>query len=49
MLGDPLLDPATGLPLTRIREGVPEIVRGPALVETMAERRRGAAWRARAA
>ncbi len=36
MLGDPQLDPVTGLPLTRIEEGVLVIVRGPALVDTMA-------------
>ena len=36
MLGDPQLDPVTGLPLTRIEEGVLVIVRGPALVDTAA-------------
>ncbi len=36
MLGDPQLDPVTGLPLTRIEEGVLVIVRGPALVDTTA-------------
>src|SRR6478735_929079 len=36
MLGDPQLDPVTGMPVTRIREGVLEIVRGAALVDTMA-------------
>ncbi|MEO7156680.1 MAG: hypothetical protein ABI039_03900, partial [Vicinamibacterales bacterium] len=36
MLGDPQLDPVTGLPITRIEEGVLVIVRGPALVDTMA-------------
>ena len=36
MLGDPLIDPVTGLPMTRIEEGVLVIVRGPALVDTMA-------------
>jgi cytochrome c553 len=35
MLGDPLIDPGTGRPLTRLREGVPEVVRGAPLVETM--------------
>ncbi|RZU02804.1 hypothetical protein [Rivibacter subsaxonicus] len=35
LLGDPLLD-ANGRPQTRIMDGVPEIVRGAALVETMA-------------
>ncbi|MEP7302796.1 MAG: hypothetical protein ABI699_14875, partial [Caldimonas sp.] len=34
MLGDPLIDPATGLPVTRIEEGVLMIARGPALVDT---------------
>jgi Hydrazine synthase alpha subunit middle domain len=34
LIGDPLLD-ANGQPVTRIEEGVPVIVRGPALVETM--------------
>ena len=34
LLGDPVIDPATGLPVTRIEEGVPMIVRGAALVET---------------
>ena len=38
VLGDPLIDPATGLPVTRLDDGVPMIVRGPALVETMARR-----------
>ena len=36
MLGDPQLDAVTGLPVTRIRDGVLEIVRGAALVDTMA-------------
>jgi hypothetical protein len=35
LLGDPLLD-GNGQPVTRIREGVAEVVRGAALVETMA-------------
>ncbi|MDH4060410.1 MAG: hypothetical protein OEU94_06320 [Aquincola sp.] len=34
LLGDPLLD-ANGQPVTRVRDGVAEVVRGPALVETM--------------
>ena len=34
LLGDPVIDPATGLPQTRIEEGVPMIVRGAPLVET---------------
>lgn len=33
MVGDPVIDPATGLPQTRLREGVPEVVRQPARVE----------------
>jgi len=36
MLGDPVLDPVTGLPRTRIEEGVIVIERGPALVDTAA-------------
>ncbi len=35
MLGDPLLDNA-GRPVIRVREGVPEVERGPALVDTAA-------------
>jgi len=35
LIGDPVIDPATGLPQTRIEEGVPVIVRGAALVENM--------------
>jgi len=34
-LGDPLIGP-NGQPVTRIEDGVPMIVRGPALIETMA-------------
>jgi hypothetical protein len=34
LLGDPVIDTTTGLPRTTIREGVPVIERGPALVET---------------
>jgi hypothetical protein len=34
MLGDPVIDAATGQPVTRLDEGVPMVVRGPALVET---------------
>ncbi len=34
LLGDPVIDPATGLPKTRVREGVIEIVRDAALVDT---------------
>jgi hypothetical protein len=34
LLGDPVLD-ANGQPVTRLVDGVPELVRGPALVNTM--------------
>ena len=34
LLGDPVIDPVTGQPQTRVEEGVSMIVRGPALVET---------------
>ncbi len=34
VLGDPLIDAATGQPVFRLDDGVPMIVRGPALVET---------------
>ncbi|HET7863876.1 MAG TPA: hypothetical protein VFL86_05655 [Burkholderiaceae bacterium] len=34
LVGDPVIDAATGLPRTTIRDGVPVIDRGPALVET---------------
>ena len=36
LVGDPLIDPATGLPQVSLRDGVPMIERGAALVETMA-------------
>ena len=36
LLGDPVIDPVTGLPVTRIEEGELMVVRGPALVDTMA-------------
>lgn len=36
MLGDPVIDSVTGLPQTRIEEGVLTIVRGAALVDTAA-------------
>ena len=36
MIGDPLIDPVTGLPETEIKEGVLVIKRGPALVDTAA-------------
>ncbi len=35
LIGDPVIDPATGQPQTRLEEGVPVIVRGAALVENM--------------
>jgi len=34
LVGDPVIDPDTHLPVTRIEEGVRVIVRGPALVDT---------------
>ena len=34
LLGDPVIDAATGRPVIRIREGVPEVVRSAPLVET---------------
>ena len=34
LLGDPVIDATTGHPVIRVREGVPEVVRGPSLVET---------------
>ena len=36
LLGDPVIDSATGRPVTRLEDGVPVVVRGAALVETMA-------------
>jgi hypothetical protein len=36
LVGDPVIDPVSGLPQTRLEEGVPVIVRGPALVDTSA-------------
>jgi hypothetical protein len=35
MVGDPVIDSVTGLPQIEVREGVPEVVRGAPLVETM--------------
>jgi hypothetical protein len=35
LLGDPLIDSTTGLPQIEVREGVPEVVRGVPLVDTM--------------
>ena len=49
LLGDPVIDTATGLPVTRIRDGVPEIVRGVALVETMSGNAAGMARSSRLA
>ncbi len=34
LLGDPVIDAVTGLPVTRLEDGVPMIVRGAPLVET---------------
>ena len=34
VLGDPVIDAVTGLPVVRVEEGVPMVVRGAALVET---------------
>ena len=34
LLGDPVIDAATGKPVIELRDGVPMVVRGPALVET---------------
>ncbi|MCW5661454.1 MAG: hypothetical protein KIT60_27460 [Burkholderiaceae bacterium] len=36
LVGDPVIDPVTGLPQIEVREGVPEVVRGVPLVDTMA-------------
>ncbi len=36
LIGEPQIDPATGQPVTRLEDGVPVIVRAPALVEPMA-------------
>ncbi|MES2581570.1 MAG: hypothetical protein V4627_02540 [Pseudomonadota bacterium] len=36
MIGDPVIDPATGQPVTRVQEGVVTVERGPALVDTAA-------------
>jgi Hydrazine synthase alpha subunit middle domain len=49
LLGDPVIDAATGLPVTRVREGVPEIVRGAPLVETMSGNAAGMARSSRLA
>ncbi len=34
LMGDPVIDATTGQPVIRLREGVPEVVRGAALVNT---------------
>lgn len=34
LIGDPVIDPSTGLPKTQLKDGVPEVVRQPALVNT---------------
>ena len=34
LIGDPVIDPSTGLPKTQLKDGVPEVVRQPALVDT---------------
>jgi hypothetical protein len=49
LLGDPVIDTATGLPQTRVEDGVPVIVRGAALVETMAGNATGMARSSRLA
>ncbi|HTP70996.1 MAG TPA: hypothetical protein VML58_02160 [Burkholderiaceae bacterium] len=36
LVGDPVIDPVTGLPQIQIRDGEPEVVRNAALVENMA-------------
>ncbi len=36
LVGDPVIDPQTGLPTTHLEDGVPVIDRGPALVDTAA-------------
>jgi hypothetical protein len=43
VVGDPVIDQATGLPVTRIENGAPVVVRGAALVETNAGGARGLA------
>jgi len=43
LVGDPVIDPITGLPKTKLEEGVPMLVRGPALVETMSSNAGGMA------
>ena len=36
LIGDPVIDPVTGQPVTRLEEGVPVLVRNAALVQNMA-------------
>ena len=36
LVGDPVIDPVSGQPVTRLEDGVPVLVRNAALVETMA-------------
>lgn len=47
LVGDPVIDTATGQPTTRIENGVPVIVRGAALVETSAGNAGGLARKSR--
>ncbi len=49
VVGDPVIDQATGLPVTRIENGVPVVVRGAALVETAAGGAQGLARASRLA
>ncbi len=49
VVGDPVIDPATGLPQIQLRDGEPEIVRGAALVENMAGNAMGMARSSRLA
>ena len=49
LVGDPVIDGASGQPVTRIEDGVPVIVRGPALVETSAGNAQGLARASRLA
>jgi Hydrazine synthase alpha subunit middle domain len=49
LLGDPVIDAFTGLPVTRVRDGVPEVVRDAALVETMSGNAAGMARSSRLA
>lgn len=49
MVGDPVIDAATGLPVTRLEQGVPVVVRNAALVETMSGNATGLARSSRLA